>query len=539
MLEGAPMESITAPSHRVEIDPGRRFEALLLASASIVWWADTSGKFVKRQPHWEAYTGQSWNEYRGARWIFAIHPDDREAVTTDWVTAVSSGATYFTQGRIWSAKHGAYRAFQTRGIAVRDHQGKIVEWLGALTDIQDTIHLQYLLDKKDAGLARSLKALRDSESSLAAARERARREASALRRLAEASDRLWQSRDLDTGLREILTASIRLVGADKGSMQTLDARGILHIRAQQGFERDFLEFFREVRADNKGASGKALATRKPVFIPDIELDPDYRPYVGPARLAGYRSVLSFPIISPDGNLLGVMTTHFAEPKIVPVEALKVFDLYAKLAACFMERVAHEEQVQFLSSEVNHRAKNLLAVVSAIAYATVPAPARTAFNERLRALAAIHDVVVYHEWKQIGLKALAEKQLASIMQGGRIRMDGPEVMLRASDAQSLGMTLHELLTNSVKHGALSNAEGVISLLWSVNPHPDGGEQIMVRWAESGGPPVRAPATRGFGTRVLERFAQHSLDGSARLEFAPEGLRWQASWRNAPPRVTAGP
>ncbi len=529
------MNIIAAPDHKVEIDPGRRFEALLLASAAIVWWTDPDGKFVERQPHWEAYTGQAWNAYRGTRWILAIHPDDREAVTADWATAVSSGESYFTQGRIWSAKHESWRAFQTRGIAVRDHQGQILEWLGALTDVQDTIHLQHLRDQKDAGLARSLKALRESESNLAAARERARREASALRRLAEASDHLWQSRDLDTGLQEILTASIRLVGADKGSMQTLDAQGILHIRAQQGFDRDFLEFFREVRADNKGASGKALATRKPVFIPDIELDPDYRPYVGPARMAGFRSVLSFPIISPGGNLLGVMTTHFAEPKIVPAEALKVFDLYAKLAACFMDRVAHEEQVQFLSAEVNHRAKNLLAVVSAIAHATVPAPARTAFNERIRALAAIHDVVVYHEWKQIALKTLAEKQLQSVMQKGRIRMDGPEVMLRASDAQSLGMTLHELLTNSVKYGALSNGEGEISLIWSASPHAGGGEQIVVRWIESGGPPVKPPATRGFGTRVLERFAQHSLEGSTRLEFAPEGLRWQANWRNAPPKT----
>jgi two-component sensor histidine kinase len=118
------------------------------------------------------------------------------------------------------------------------------------------------------------------------------------------------------------------------------------------------------------------------------------------------------------------------------------------------------------------------------------------------------------------------------------MDGPDVMLKASEAQSLGMTLHELLTNSLKHGALSNAEGEISLVWSANPLAAGGEQVMVRWIESGGPLVKPPATRGFGTRVLERFAQHSPDGSTRLEFAPEGLRWQASWRNAPPRGQSG-
>ena len=533
------MQKVAAPDQRNDVDPGRRFEALLLASASIVWSTNPAGDFVERQPHWEAYTGQSWEDYRGGRWLLAIHPDDREAIRSDWDRAVCSGDTLMTQGRIWSAKHAAWRAFQTRGIAVRNQRGKILQWQGALTDVQDTIHLQYLLDQKDAGLARSLKALRDSESSLAAGRERARREASALLRLAEASDHLWLVRDLDTGLQEILMEAIGLVDADKGNIQKLDLRGTLRIHAHYGFDRDFLDFFREVRSDDNSACGRALATRKPVFIPDIDLDPDYAPYAGAARLAGYRAVLSIPIISPGGSLLGVMSTHFAEPKIVPAEALKIFDLYAKLAACFMERLAHEEQVQFLSSEVNHRSKNLLAVVSAIAHATVPAPARAAFNDRLRALAATHDVVVYHEWKQIGLKALAEKQLQAFLQKGRIRLDGPEVMLKASDAQSLGLTLHELLTNSVKHGALSNGEGEISFAWSISPQADGVEEVTVRWIESGGPPVRPPITKGFGTRVLERFGQHSLAGSTRLEFAPEGLRWQASWKNAPSREAAGP
>ena len=532
------MDTIAAPDHKHEVNPGHRFEALLLASASIVWWTDVGREIVERQPHWEAYTGQAWEDYRGARWISAVHPDDREAVKADWTAALSSGATCFAQGRIWSAKHRAWRAFQTRGIAVRDHQGRILEWLFALTDVQDTIHLQYLLDQRDADLARSLKALRDSESGLAASKELARREASALRRLAEASDHLWQVRDLDTGLHEILLESIHLVGADKGSVQKLDAHGILRIRAHHGFDQEFLDFFREVRGDNNGSSGKALRTGKPVFIPDIDLDPGYRPYAGAARLAGYRAVLCYPIASPGGNPLGVMSTHFAEPKIIPAEALKVFDLYAKLAACFMERLAHEEQVQFLSSEVNHRAKNLLTVVSAIAYATVPAPARNVFNERLRAIASVHDLVVHREWKQVELGALAERQLASFMQRGRIRMEGPDVMLNAADAQSLGMALHELLTNSVKYGALSNGAGEISLGWSVSPHDDGHQRVSVRWVESGGPPVQQPVAKGFGTRILERFAEHSPEGQANLEFAPGGLRWQASWRNPPLHAKSG-
>jgi PAS domain S-box-containing protein len=120
-----------------------RFEALLLASASVVWWTNAAGEFIEEQPYWQAYTGQSWDEYRGSRWISIIHPEDREAVVRDWNRAVASGNVYFTQGRVWCAKYSGYRAFQTRGVAIRNKRGEVEEWLGALTDVQDTLDLQH------------------------------------------------------------------------------------------------------------------------------------------------------------------------------------------------------------------------------------------------------------------------------------------------------------------------------------------------------------------------------------------------------------
>src|SRR5215469_16188342 len=115
----------------------RRFEALLLASADIVWWADGNGEFVEEQPYWREYTGQTWEEYRGSGWLAVLHPDDAAAITADWYQAITRGLPYFTQGRIRSAKHNAYRTFQARGIPVRNDSGRVVEWLGTLTDIQD------------------------------------------------------------------------------------------------------------------------------------------------------------------------------------------------------------------------------------------------------------------------------------------------------------------------------------------------------------------------------------------------------------------
>ncbi len=133
-----------------------RYRSLLVASSSIVWIATASGEFVEPQPAWEAYTGQSWEEHRGSNWIAAIHPDDRARVMDDWATAVRSGAgAYRTHGRVWSAKHGAWRAFQTRGVPVRDEAGGILEWVGALTDVEDTLEAVQRA-REDAERARAL-----------------------------------------------------------------------------------------------------------------------------------------------------------------------------------------------------------------------------------------------------------------------------------------------------------------------------------------------------------------------------------------------
>lgn len=152
----------------------RHFDALLLASADIVCWANAAGEFVEPQPYWESYTGQSQEQYRGSGWITALHPEDRSSIMTDWTAAVSTGSTYFTQGRIWNAKYRGYRAFQMRGIPVRDDAGRIVEWLGALTDIQDSIDIKNLLQRTETDLALSLQALRASEARLRESEERFR-----------------------------------------------------------------------------------------------------------------------------------------------------------------------------------------------------------------------------------------------------------------------------------------------------------------------------------------------------------------------------
>ncbi len=179
-----------------------RYHAVLLASAAIVWIASPEGEFVERQPGWEEYTGQTWEEYQYSKWISAIHPDDRPQVTADWRGAVGSGGpVYRTQARVWSARHQAWRAFQTRGVPVRDKTGKIIEWVGAMTDVQDALDAQEKLLQR--------------EGELVGARSTAARLREQLRRLLEANSiGLITTREDD--IVEANDAFLRLIGRHRG-----------------------------------------------------------------------------------------------------------------------------------------------------------------------------------------------------------------------------------------------------------------------------------------------------------------------------------
>lgn len=143
-VEGSSTMSALPASPHDELDFLRRsharYHAVLIASAAIVWIASPEGEFIEPQQAWQDYTGQAWDEHQYAKWISAIHPDDRPQVMADWTDAVThQRPIYRTKGRIWSARHQAWRAFQTRGVPVRDDAGQIVEWVGALADVQDTL----------------------------------------------------------------------------------------------------------------------------------------------------------------------------------------------------------------------------------------------------------------------------------------------------------------------------------------------------------------------------------------------------------------
>lgn len=132
----------------------RRFRTLLLASTSVVWVTTAEGLVEELLPAWEEYTGQTWEQYRDAGWISAIHPDDRAQVMRDWQAALQTKSdAHRTHGRIWSAKHSAWRAFQARAVCVRKLDGEAVEWVGAMTDVQDAFDARERLRESEARYA--------------------------------------------------------------------------------------------------------------------------------------------------------------------------------------------------------------------------------------------------------------------------------------------------------------------------------------------------------------------------------------------------
>lgn len=169
-------------------------------------------------------------------------------------------------------------------------------------------------------------------------------ELSALVRLREANDRLWQSHDLTEGLEQMLDAGIELLGADMGSIRLLNpARQVLEIAVQRGLGPDFLESFHEVSAADDRAFGRSLRMRERILIEDMEADPDFAPCRSIAAAAGYRAVQSTPLLARDGQPAGMFSTFFRKPHRPSGDELRWFDLYARQTTDFIERVASEQQ----------------------------------------------------------------------------------------------------------------------------------------------------------------------------------------------------
>jgi PAS domain S-box-containing protein len=191
-----------------------------------------------------------------------------------------------------------------------------------------------------------------------------------------------------------------------------------------------------------------------------------------------------------------------------------------------ERKRADVQRNLLLAELDHRVKNTLAVVQGIAHQTfkgmnASASARSAFEGRLVALANAHNLLTNSSWSSALLSEIAADALqAKAMNRLRVTLGGPQILLKPKEALSLAMALHELSTNALKYGALSNDLGRVTLTWETTSGSP--SRLRIKWQEQGGPAVRTPKSRGFGSNLIEMTIVHDLDGFVDLDFQKEGL-----------------
>jgi PAS domain S-box-containing protein len=262
------------------------------------------------------------------------------------------------------------------------------------------------------------------------------------------------------------------------------------------------------------------------------IHPNDRPAVEAAFMAVVhgleeRAAAEFRVCKPDGTWSWVASSGAAvERDPVTGEVLRL----AGVAHDVTERRLADERQRLLAGEVDHRAKNALAVVQAALRLTIAMDVpsyRRALEGRVGALARAQTLLADDRWSGADLRVLLNGELAPFLGSGgpgpRVDLHGQRVTLPPGAAQPLAMAVHELATNAVKHGALSVPAGRVSVSWHIEQEPDGLPLLRLRWAESGGPPVAGtPERHGFGSRVLDGTVRHQLGGTVALAWEAQGL-----------------
>jgi PAS domain S-box-containing protein len=220
-------------------------------------------------------------------------------------------------------------------------------------------------------------------------------------------------------------------------------------------------------------------------------------------------------VSPVRNKTGDIVQHFAS----------FVDL--------TKHIQEKDRLRFLLDELSHRTQNTLATVQAIAVQTLRGVADRelidAFEGRLLALSKAHSLLGRKQWDAVGLRDVVDQILQPFgfndRRAARFSVEGDDVHLHPNTALTLAMVFHELATNAAKYGALSNGgAGKIDITWQVEPTPD-GDRMRLRWQESGGPPVRRPSQKGFGSGLIEGALAQELDGEVHLDYEPAGVGCQ--------------
>ena len=266
--------------------------------------------------------------------------------------------------------------------------------------------------------------------------------------------------------------------------------------------------------DDIEAGAASVAIGGMVLTPFVE---DLRAGRAIMKRDGMAPFVVMPVVER-GTLVALLHVSSAAPRDWSAEEVQFLRDVAHRLRAAVERLRAAERQEILNGELSHRVKNTLSVVQAIAMQTLSSQidrgSMEAFGNRLKALAAAHDVLLTRSWAAAEIADVVQATLASFP-ADRVRVNGPELPIGARTAMSLSLLIHELATNAVKHGALSVPAGHVVIDWAINEG-----QLEMRWVERGGPPAIAPTRRGFGSRIINMGLTGS--GDVKLHYASDGL-----------------
>jgi PAS domain S-box-containing protein len=333
--------------------------------------------------------------------------------------------------------------------------------------------------------------------------------------LYEFTDRLFRAQGLAEIHEAALDAIILALGCDRASILMFDEAGVMKFVAARGLSEGY-----RVAVEGHSPWTRETKNPEPIATPDIDAA-DFDTALKATIKAEGVAALAFIPLTARGELVGKFMTYYKAPHDFTESDIAVAVTIARQLGFSIERFRAEQARELLLAETQHRIKNTLATVQAIASQTLrksSANELDAFKARLRALGEAHDLLTREHWEQAPLREVIARALQPF--GERFALEGPPAWLPARTSLTLIMCLHELATNAAKYGALSKEGGTVIVRWELVGN-GGRPKARLAWRETGGPRVVAPARKGFGSRLLE----HSFrsEGSAQIYFEPEGVR----------------
>jgi two-component sensor histidine kinase len=288
-----------------------------------------------------------------------------------------------------------------------------------------------------------------------------------------------------------------------------------------------------------GSCGTAAFTASPVIVSDIATDLLWKDFRDLALGHGLRACWSMPILAADGRVLGTFANYYREPRQPTERDLEVISMVTRTTAIAIEkhrnelaRERAEEQRLLLLRELNHRVKNVFALVDSMLHmsarsARTPKEFADAVRGRFRALSRAHELVQpglslteVVDPADVPLRQVLDDILAPYAQAdaGKIVLQGPDdVQVSRKSITGIALILHELATNAAKYGALGRRDGTLSVSWSVS------DVLELRWAEEGGPTVVAPTGTGFGSKLTKRTVEGQFHGTIAYDWRSDGLQ----------------